>query len=45
MGNENRLLTARNISKSFGKAVIALDRVQFDLRIVGGKRRGKIDVN
>ena len=32
MGNENRLLTARNISKSFGKAVIALDRVQFDLR-------------
>lgn len=32
MGNENQLLKARNISKSFGKAVIALDRVQFDLR-------------
>lgn len=32
MGNENQLLKARDISKSFGKAVIALDHVQFDLR-------------
>ena len=32
MGNENQLLKARHISKSFGKAVIALDDVQFDLR-------------
>ena len=32
MGNENQLLKARHISKSFGKAVIALDYVQFDLR-------------
>lgn len=31
MANENQLLKARNISKSFGKAVIALDNVQFDL--------------
>ncbi|MCI8488907.1 MAG: sugar ABC transporter ATP-binding protein [Lachnospiraceae bacterium] len=31
MGNDNQLLKARNISKSFGKAVIALDNVQFDL--------------
>lgn len=32
MGNENQLLQARNISKSFGKAVIALNHVQFDLQ-------------
>lgn len=31
MGNENQLLKATHISKSFGKAVIALDDVQFDL--------------
>lgn len=31
MEKENQLLRARNISKSFGKAVIALDHVQFDL--------------
>lgn len=32
MGNEHQLLQARNISKSFGKAVIALNNVQFDLQ-------------
>ncbi len=31
MSAGNQLLTARNISKSFGKAVIALSDVQFDL--------------
>lgn len=31
MGNENQLLKMRNISKSFGKAVIALNDVQLDL--------------
>ncbi|MEY8516622.1 sugar ABC transporter ATP-binding protein [Lachnospiraceae bacterium 29-84] len=31
MGKEGQLLQARDISKSFGKAVIALDHVQFDL--------------
>lgn len=31
MSKDNLLLKARNISKSFGKAVIALDNVQFDL--------------
>ncbi|MCI9004660.1 MAG: sugar ABC transporter ATP-binding protein [Lachnospiraceae bacterium] len=31
MANERQLLKASNISKSFGKAVIALDKVQFEL--------------